>query len=166
MSIAPTLRQLIAEIDKTQPTFEIQTLEQVLSDSIAPRWLNLFLLGTFAAAALLLALIGIYGVTAYSVAQRTHEIGIRMTLGARPREVVGMMVRQEMVMAFVGLLVGLPAAFGLTRLMTSILYGVEPTDATTFAITTLVLCAAALLACWLPARRAAHVDPNVALRYE
>ena len=166
MRIAPTLRKLITEIDKTQPAFEIQTLAQVLTASIAPRWFNLFLLGTFAAAALLLALIGIYGVTAYSVAQRTHEIGIRITLGGRPREVVGMMVRQGMVVALVGLLAGLLAAFGLTRFMTSILYDVEPTDTTTFAITALALCATALLACWLPARKAALVDPNVALRYE
>jgi putative ABC transport system permease protein len=166
MTIAPILRKLVAEIDKSQPAFEIQTLEQVLADSIAPRRFNLILLGTFAATALLLALIGIYGVTAYSVAQRTHEIGIRITLGARPREVVGMMVRQGMVMALVGLLAGLPAAAGLTRLMTSILYDVEPTDTTTFAITALALCATALLACWLPSRKAALVDPNVALRYE
>jgi putative ABC transport system permease protein len=166
VGIAPTLRSLVREIDPTQPAFEIQTLEQVLADSIAPRRFNLFLLGTYAAAAVLLALIGIYGVTAYSVAQRTHEIGIRITLGARPREVVGMIVRQGMVMAVAGLLAGIAAAFGLTRLMTSILYDVEPTDPATFAVTALAVCATALAACLFPALRAARVDPTVALRYE
>jgi putative ABC transport system permease protein len=164
--IAPTLRQLVAEIDKTQPSFAIQTLEQVLADSIAPRRFNLFLLGTFAAAALLLALVGIYGVTAYSVAQRTHEIGVRMTLGARPAEVVQMIVRQGMVMACAGLLAGLLAALGLTRLIANILYDVDPTDPATFALTALALCVTALAACVLPALKAAHVDPNIALRHE
>jgi putative ABC transport system permease protein len=164
--IAPTLRQVVAEIDKTQPALAMQTLEHVLADSIAPRRFNLFLLGTFAAAALLLALVGIYGVTAYSVAQRTHEIGVRMTLGARPVEVVQMMVRQGMVMACAGLTAGLVAAFGLTRLMASILYDVEPTDPATFALTALSLCATALAACVLPSLKAARVDPNIALRYE
>jgi putative ABC transport system permease protein len=165
-AIAPTLRSLVQEIDRTQPAFEIQTLEQVLADSIAPRRFNLFLLGAFASAAMLLALIGIYGVTAYSVAQRTHEIGIRMTLGARPREVVGMIVRQGMMMAFAGLFAGLVAAFGLTRFMASILYDVEPGDPATFAVTALALCVTALAACLLPAIRAARIAPNVALRYE
>jgi putative ABC transport system permease protein len=164
--IAPTFRHLIAQIDKTQPLFEIRTLEQILADSIAPRRFNLFLLGAFAAAALLLAVVGIYGVTAYSVAQRTHEIGVRMTLGARPAEVVGMVIRQSMAMASAGLLAGLLAAFGLTRLMASILYDVEPADPATFALTALALCATGLAACWLPALKAAKVDPIVALRYE
>jgi putative ABC transport system permease protein len=166
LKLAPTLRSLVAEIDKTQPAFEIQTLEQILADSIAPRRFNLLLLGTFAAVALLLAIIGIYGVTAYSVAQRTHEIGVRITLGARANQIVGMVLRQGAVMALFGLGFGLLAAFGLTRLMRSMLYDVEPTDAATFAITALALCLTALLACGVPALRAARVDPNVALRYE
>jgi putative ABC transport system permease protein len=165
-NIAQTLRQLVREIDRTQPAFEIATLEQVLADSIAPRRFNLFLLGTFAAAALLLAIIGIYGVTAYTVAQRTHEIGIRMTLGAQPREAVTMVVRQSLLTLIAGLLGGLFAAWGLTWVMASILYDVEPTDPATFAVTSLALCVTALIASWIPALKAARVDPNVALRYE
>jgi putative ABC transport system permease protein len=164
--IVPTLRQLVAQVDKTQSSVEIVTLEQRLADSIATRRFNLFLLGTFAAAALLLAVIGIYGVTAYTVAQRTHEIGVRMTLGARPYEVVAMTVRQGLVMAATGLLLGILASFGLTRFLIGILYDVEPTDPATFAVTSALLLATAFLACWLPALKAASVDPNVALRYE
>src|SRR5207253_8057817 len=111
-----------------------ETLEQILTDSIAPRRFNLFLLGTFAGVALLLALIGIYGVTAYSVEQRTHEIGIRMTLGARTNQVVGMVLRQGIVMSLCGLGIGLLAASALTRLMASLLYDVEPSDPATFVI--------------------------------
>jgi putative ABC transport system permease protein len=120
--IAPEIRKLVSDIDKTQPAFEIQTLEQALADSIAPRRFNLFLLGTFAIAALLLAVIGIYGVTAYSVAQRTHEIGVRMALGAHRRDVLAMVLRQGLKMALAGIAVGLAAAFALTRLMASLLY--------------------------------------------
>jgi putative ABC transport system permease protein len=164
--IVPALRREIAGIDRSQPAFEIATLEQILSDSIAPRRFNLFLLGTFAAAALLLAVVGIYGVTAYSVAQRTHEIGVRIILGARPREVVGMMVRQSMAMAALGLGGGLLAAFGLTRFLRSILYDVETTDPATFAATGVLLFVTAWLASAIPALRAARVDPNRALRCE
>jgi predicted permease len=164
--IAPTLRQLVADVDKTQPSFEIVTLERLLANSIAPRRFNLFLLGAFAAAALLLAIVGIYGVTAFAVTQRTHEIGVRMTLGAKRGQVVGMIIRQGSLMASSGLIAGILASFGLTRFMASILYDVEPTDPATFAVTATAVTATALLACWLPALKAARVDPNVALRYE
>ncbi len=163
---APAIRKLIAEIDRTQPLYEVQTLEQALSDSIAPRRFNLFLLGTFAATAMLMALFGIYGVIAYSVAQRTHEIGIRMALGAQRGEIVRMVVREGMTMALSGIAVGSAAALALSRLMTSLLYEVKPDDPQVIAACVVTLAACALLACSAPALKAAFVDPIVALRYE
>ena len=163
---ASTIRNLISGIDRAQPVYELQTLEQALSDSIAPRRFNLFLLGTFAATALLLGLIGIYGVIAYSVAQRTNEIGIRRALGAQRGEIVRMVVWQGMQMALAGIGVGLGAALGLTRLMGSLLYDVKANDPLTFAAVALTLSVTALLALLIPALRAALVDPTVALRCE
>ena len=144
--------------------FEVQTLEQDLADSIAPRRLNFFLLGVFGAAALGLALIGIYGVIGYSVAQRTNEIGIRMALGARRRDVVTMVVRQGVGMALFGIVVGLGAAALLTRVLVSLLYEVAPTDLQTFAVTGAVLTVAAVTASLVPALRAARIDPAETLR--
>ena len=165
-AMAPAIRNLVANIDRTQPVYEVRTLEQELAESIAPRRLNLFLLGTFAASALALALMGIYGVIAYSVTQRTQEIGVRAALGAQRGQIVGMVVRQGMGTALFGIAVGLGAAFGLTRLMASLLYEVTPSDPATFAAVAFLLTAIALLAAWIPARKAARVDPLVALRYE
>ena len=150
----------------SQPPGELKTLEQSLAESIAPRRFNLFLLGTFAAAALLLALVGIYGVIAYSVSQRTHEIGVRAALGASRGEIVRMVVRQGMTIVVVGIAAGLGAALGLTRLMVSLLFEVRPTDPATFGAVALLLTATALAASWIPARKAASVDPLVALRSE
>ena len=164
--MAPAIRNLVANIDRTQPVYEVRTLEQELAESIAPRRLNLFLLGTFAASALALALMGIYGVIAYSVTQRTQEIGVRAALGAQRGQIVGMVVRQGIGTALFGIAVGLGAAFGLTRLMASLLYEVTPSDPATFAAVAFLLTAIALLAAWIPARKAARVDPLVALRYE
>jgi putative ABC transport system permease protein len=144
----------------------VTTLEQVLSDSIAPRRFNLFLLGTFAAAALLMALVGIYGVIAYSVTERTREIGIRMALGAQRSEVVRMVVGQGMKIAVAGIAVGLAAALAMTRLMSSLLYEVHPNDPFTFVVVAVTLAATALLASWGPALKAALVDPLTALRCE
>ncbi len=163
---APSIRKLISAIDPSQPVYGVRTLEQALADSIAPRRFNLVLLGTFAAVALLLALIGIYGVMAYSVMQRTHEIGVRMALGAQRAEVVRMVVRQGMGIATAGIAVGLAAAVGLTRLMSSLLYAVKPHDPPVFVAASLLLGATALLASWVPALKAALVDPTLALRYE
>jgi predicted permease len=166
LEVAPMIRNIANGIDKSQPTFGVMTLEQALSDSVSPRRFSLLLLGTFAAVALLLAVIGIYGVIAFSVAQRTHEIGVRMALGADRREVVGMILRQGMVTAGAGILAGLGAALALTRIMTSMLYDVEPTDLVTFAAVAVALSLTALAACWLPALKAALVDPLNALRHE
>jgi putative ABC transport system permease protein len=166
LAIAPAMRKLISGIDPTQPVWNVKTLEQALSDSIAPRRFNLFLLGTFAAAALLLALAGIYGVIAYSVAERTREIGVRMALGAQRHEVVRMVVLEGMAMAMAGMPAGLAGAWGLTHLMAGLLYNVKANDPATFAAVLTALAVTALLACCVPALKAARVDPMVALRYE
>ena len=137
-----------------------------MADSIAPRRFNLLLLGVFAAVALALAIVGIYGVMSYAVTQRSHEIGVRMALGAQRAEVVRMVVRQGMAVALIGIAVGVGAALGLTRLISTLLYDVRPTDPATFTAVCGVLAVAALLACCGPAFRAARVDPVVALRYE
>ena len=166
LAMAPAIRKLILGIDPTQPVYSVKTLEQALADSVAPRRFNLFLMGTFAAAALLLALVGIYGVIAYSVAERTREIGVRMALGAQRHEVVRMVVGEGMAMALAGIAAGLAGAWGLTRLIASLLYDVKANDPPTFAAVAAALAATAMLACCVPALKAARVDPMVALRYE
>jgi putative ABC transport system permease protein len=166
LGIAPAARTLISDIDPTRPIYSIETLEKALSRSLAPRRFNLYLLGTFAAASLVMAVVGIYGVIAWSVAQRTHEIGIRMALGAQRGQVVRMVVKQGMAIALSGIGIGVAAALGLTRFMASLLYGVRTDDAPTFALVAFVLAITALLASWVPALRAAVVDPLIALRYE
>jgi putative ABC transport system permease protein len=166
LAAAAEIGPRILEIDRTLPLFDLMTLERALADSIAPRRLNLFLLGTFATAALLLALIGIHGVMAYAVTQRTPEIGVRMALGAQRMEVLQMVVRQGMRVVSVGVVAGLLGALALTRVMSGLLYDVQPTDLPTLAVVTAVLAATAFVACCGPALRAALVDPVVALRYE
>lgn len=166
LAVAAAIRKLISEADTGQPVYGVTTLDRLLSGSIAPRRFNLFVLGTFALTALLLALIGIYGVIAYSIAQRTHEIGIRMALGAQRTEVVGMVARDGMRIALAGMVIGFAAAVGLTRLMASLLYDVKPTDLPTFAAVAAALGATAVVACWSTALKAALVDPMVALRTE
>jgi putative ABC transport system permease protein len=163
-ALAPAVRKAMADIDRTQPIAAVTTLEQALADSIASRRFNLLLLGTFAASALALASIGIYGVIAFSVAQRTQEIGVRMALGARRAQVVRLVVGQGMTIAIAGIALGLAAAFALTRLLASLLYDVTPTDPATFATVTVLLAAASLAACAGPALTAALIDPVVALR--
>lgn len=165
-AMSRTIRKLVADLDRTQPIYDIQTLEQALANSIAPRSFNLLLLGVFAAVALVLAAVGIYGVMGYAVTQRTHEIGVRMALGARRGEVVRMVVQQGMLTTATGIAVGTVAALGLTRVMASLLYEIAPTDGPTFGAVCTVLAAAAFGACWLPALRASKVDPVVALRCE
>jgi putative ABC transport system permease protein len=163
---APAIRTLLAGADRTQPLFDVQPLDAALADSVAPRRFNMLLLGTFALSALLLALVGIYGVIAYSVAQRTHEIGVRMALGAQRREVVRMVVGQGMTIASAGIIAGVAAALALTRVLASLLYEVTPTDPPTFALVCAALAATAFAACCGPALKAALVDPIIALRCE
>jgi putative ABC transport system permease protein len=164
LALAPAITASVAEIDRMLPVYDVQTLEQALADSIAPRRLNLFLLGVFAAAGLGLALTGIYGVVAYSVTQRTHEIGIRMALGADRRDVVRMVVREGVGMASAGIVVGIAAAALLTRVMASLLHDVQPTDPQAFAFAAVGLMLTAFAASLVPALRAARIDPAETLR--
>jgi putative ABC transport system permease protein len=165
-SLAPQIRQQVWAIDKDQPVFDVRTMEEVRSLSVTVYTFSSVMVGVFAGVALLLAAVGIYGVMAFVVTQRTQEIGIRMALGARARDVLKLVVRNGMSLALIGVVAGLAGAFALTRLLQSLLFGVTPTDALTFAIVTFGLLLVALLACYIPARRATKVDPLVALRYE
>ena len=165
-SMATAVRNAVAAIDPEQPVFDISTMEERLAASVAPRRFNLVLLASFALLAMLLAGVGIYGVVSYSVSQRTHEVGIRMALGAQRRDVLKLIVAQGMVLLLMGIGVGLIGAFLLTRFLAALLYGVRPTDSATFAAVSLLLAAVAIVACCIPARRATRVDPVVALRYE
>jgi putative ABC transport system permease protein len=166
LSLAAAVRRTIWDIDKDQPVSNIRTMEDILSDSIARQRFSMLLLGSFAAVALVLAAVGIYGVMSYSVAQRTREIGIRMALGARRGHVLMLTVGGGLKLVLIGVAIGLVAAFILTRVMSSLLFGVSATDPTTFIIISLVLVSVAALASYIPARRATKVDPMVALRYE
>jgi putative ABC transport system permease protein len=153
-------------VDKDQPVFDIATMQQLVGNSVATRRLTLILLGLFSALALLLAAIGIYGVISYSVAQRTHEIGIRMALGAQRSDVLKMIFAQGVKIAGAGLAIGILASLGLTRLMASLLFSVSAVDPPTFLAVAIVLALISMLACYIPARRTLRVDPMIALRYE
>jgi putative ABC transport system permease protein len=161
-----SVRAAVKEIDPDQPIYSPRTMDEIRAESVAPERLNLTLLSIFAGIALVLAIVGIYGVMSYSVTQRTHEIGIRMAIGARPLDVFKMILGHGMKLALIGVGLGLLGAFALTRLMATMLFGVEPTDATTFAAISIMLITVALLACYLPGRRATKVEPTVSLRYE
>jgi putative ABC transport system permease protein len=162
--LVKAIRHAVEEIDPEQALSRVITMERALSDSVAPRRFSAMLLGLFAGVALVLAAVGLYGVTAHLVTQRTHEIGVRMALGARQRDVMQLVVRQAMRLVAVGTVLGLTLALGVSRVVRTLLYQVSPTDPLTFVSMTMVLIAVAALASWLPARRATQVDPMVALR--
>ncbi|HEX8748973.1 MAG TPA: ABC transporter permease [Pyrinomonadaceae bacterium] len=164
--LAAAVQREIQTIDPNQPVSDVRTMNQWLSESVARARFNALLLGLFSALALVLASVGIYGVISYSVTQRTHEIGIRMALGASARDVLKMVVGQGMLLAMIGVALGLVASFLLTRAMSSLLFGVSTTDPVTFIFISLMLVVVTLLACYIPARRATRVDPMTALRYE
>jgi len=165
-SLAPEVRRIVAEVDKSAPVSEVKTMEHIVDEAVTQPRFNLFLLGLFGGIALLLSAAGIYGVTAYAVTQRTHEFGIRMALGAQVGDVLKMILAQGMRLIAAGIVLGLLASFALTRLLKSLLFGVSSTDPLTFVAITLLLTFVALLACYIPVRRATKVDPLVALRYE
>jgi putative ABC transport system permease protein len=159
-------RAQVAAADPDQPIYNIRTMDEIRGEAVAPQRLNLMLMSIFAGLALVLAIVGIYGVMSYAVTQRTHEIGIRMAIGAQPRDVFRMILGHGMFLTAVGLVAGLLGAFALTRLMATMLFGVGPTDPATFAGVALLLAAVALIACYIPGRRATKVDPVNSLRYE
>jgi predicted permease len=166
LNLLASIRNQIYEVDKDQPVYNVHTMERILAESLSQRRLNMLLLGTFSATALLLSLVGIYGLIANSVTQRTREIGIRQALGAQKRDVLRMMIKQGMLLTLTGIGIGLLAALMLTQFLKGLLHEVNDKDPLTFAGVALLLAAVALLACYLPARRVTKVDPMVALRYE
>jgi putative ABC transport system permease protein len=163
-SLAGALRRMVWQMDRDLPVENVTTMDRMFSDLVAAPRFNTALLTGFAGVALLLAAIGIYGVLSYTVTQRTTELGIRMALGAQRRRVVGLVVRQGMLLALLGVAAGLAAALAVTRVLTRLLFGVSATDPGVFASVALLLAFVALLAAYLPARRASRVDPMVALR--
>ncbi|PYI91185.1 MAG: ABC transporter permease [Verrucomicrobia bacterium] len=162
-AFATTLRREVQALDKDQPIYNVRTMDDVVANSLGTRRVSMQLFAVFAGAALLLAALGIYGVMAYSVTQRTQEIGIRMALGAQRSDVLGLVVRQGMTLAAIGVVAGLAGAFALTRVIGNLLFGVTATDPATFVAIPLLLLFVALVACYLPARRAARLDPTIAL---
>ena len=165
-SVTAAIRDAIRGLDPDLPVFKVTTMERLVADSTARQRFAMFLLGLFAAVAMVLAAVGLYGVMSYTVSQRSREIGIRMALGAQARDVLRLVLGQGMRLIAVGIGLGVLAALGLTRLMTSLLFGVSATDPGIFVLISAVLVGVALLACLVPTGRATRVDPMVALRYE
>jgi ABC-type antimicrobial peptide transport system permease subunit len=165
-ALAAAVRNAVWSVDSNQPVAHVATMDQVIGTSIAPRRFAMTLFGIFAALALVLATVGLYGVLTHNVTTRTNEIGVRMALGAQGRHIVRLVIHEGLLMTALGTGIGLIGAAGLTQFLASQLFDVSPTDPMTFVGVTLLLVAVALLASYVPARRAARVDPIVALRYE
>jgi len=165
-SVIPSLRRVVTEMDPNQPPGEFRSMEQVLGEEVQESRYYTLLLGIFAGVATVLAMVGIYGVMAYSLAQRTREIGIRMAMGARRSDVLKLVLRHSLLLIGLGLLAALSGSLSLTRFIESQLWGITPTDPATCVIVSLLLVLVALIATFIPARRASRVDPMVALRYE
>jgi putative ABC transport system permease protein len=164
--ITPALKDVVGALDKDLPVYAVRTMDTVLDASIAQQRMSMVVFAVFAGVALVLASIGLYGVVAHGVTERTHEIGVRMALGAERKHVLALVVRQGLSMALVGTAVGLVAALGLSRLIESLLFHVKPTDPMTFGLVIAALLSVAALACYIPAWRATRVDPTQALRAE
>jgi putative ABC transport system permease protein len=164
--IASAIRNEVQVLDPNLPVSNIKTVGEMFAERISPKRLMTYILAVFGLIALLLASVGIYGVMSYAVTQRTQEIGVRMALGAQAHDVLKLVIKNGMTMAFVGVAIGLAGAYALTRLLANLLFKVTPTDLVTFAGVTIALIVVALFACYVPARRATKVDPLVALRYE
>jgi predicted permease len=165
-SLIASVRRAVEEVDRSQPVSDIKTMEHIVDQAVTQPRFNLFLLGLFGGMALLLSAAGIYGVTAYTITQRTHELGIRIALGAQAGNVLRLIIGQGMLLVSVGVVIGLGASFALTRLLRNLLFGVGATDPLTFTAIAVLLSVVSLLACYIPARRATKVDPLLALRYE
>jgi putative ABC transport system permease protein len=165
-SLVKAVQREIWTVDKDQAVSFTMSMPELVSESVAPQRVVAVLLGLFAGLALLMAVVGIYAVVSFSVAQRTHEIGVRMALGARSGDVLGLVVRQGLAPVAAGLAVGIACSFALLRFLSSVIYGVRPSDPLILAVVSLILTAAAMLASYAPARRASRVDPMVALHYD
>jgi putative ABC transport system permease protein len=165
-SLSQLVRQQVQAVDPDLPVFGERTMEDLVSTSLAQRRFAMQLVGAFGAVALLLAGVGIYGVMAYSVNQQTREIGIRLALGANPRDILQWVLKQGVQLTLIGVTTGMVGAFALTRLLRGLLFGVEPIDPITYAALALLLAIVSLVACYIPARRATRVDPIIALRHE
>jgi len=163
-SMAGSVREAIRVVDKGIPTYNLKMMSDVVSVSRAPRRVPTLLLSAFAGVAMLLAMLGIYGVTSYYVTQRTHEIGVRMALGAQIGDVLKLVLRRAMLLAVIGIVIGIAGAFAVTRYMATLLFGVKPVDGITFVAVAVLLAAVVFVACLVPARRAAKIDPLQALR--
>jgi len=163
-AMIPALTKAVAELDSRQALYFVRTMPSLMEDATTQQRLQMLLLSVFSAIALILALVGVYGVMACVVVQRQHEIGVRMSLGAQRRQMLGMILGQAMKLSAVGICLGLAAAYGLTRMLRSLLFEISPTDPLTFFVVPCVLAGAAFFGSWLPARRAARVDPIIVLR--